>query len=74
MNKHNSPAFTLILLLVVISIIAVLAALAVPALTQALTKGQMTGTMKQCATALSRRLPDGDRRGRKFQPSLLVAR
>jgi prepilin-type N-terminal cleavage/methylation domain-containing protein len=45
MNKHYSPAFTLIELLVVISIIAVLAALAVPALTLALTKGQMTGTM-----------------------------
>ena len=45
MNKNSTPAFTLIELLVVISIIAVLAALAVPALTQALTKGQMTGTM-----------------------------
>ena len=45
MNKHNTPAFTLIELLVVISIIAVLALLAGPALTQALTKGQMTGTL-----------------------------
>ena len=45
MRKKSRAAFTLIELLVVISIIAVLAALAVPALTQALTKGQMTGTM-----------------------------
>ncbi len=44
MNKKTS-AFTLIELLVVISIIAILAALAVPALTNALSKGQMTGTM-----------------------------
>jgi prepilin-type N-terminal cleavage/methylation domain-containing protein len=43
-NKFFS-AFTLIELLVVIAIIAILAAFAVPALTQALTKGQMTGTM-----------------------------
>ncbi len=43
--KKISAAFTLIELLVVISIIAILAALAVPALTNALTKGQMTGTM-----------------------------
>ena len=41
----KTSAFTLIELLVVISIIAILAALAVPALTSALTKGQMTGTM-----------------------------
>ena len=45
MKRNLSAAFTLIELLVVISIIAILAALAVPALTQALTKGQMTGTM-----------------------------
>lgn len=45
MKRNSTNAFTLIEMLVVISIIAVLAALAVPALTQALTKGQMTGTM-----------------------------
>jgi prepilin-type N-terminal cleavage/methylation domain-containing protein len=45
MNKTTTPAFTLIELLVVIAIIAVLALLAGPALTQALSKGQMTGTM-----------------------------
>ncbi len=44
MMKKTS-AFTLIELLVVIAIIAVLAALAVPALTNALGRGQMTGTM-----------------------------
>ena len=43
-NKSSS-AFTLIELLVVIAIIAILAAFAVPALTSALAKGQMTGTM-----------------------------
>jgi prepilin-type N-terminal cleavage/methylation domain-containing protein len=41
----TSAAFTLIELLVVIAIIATIAAFAVPALTSALTKGQMTGTM-----------------------------
>jgi prepilin-type N-terminal cleavage/methylation domain-containing protein len=41
----KTSAFTLIELLVVISIIAVLATLAVPAVTNALVKGQMTGTM-----------------------------
>ncbi len=45
MNKKTSAGFTLIELLVVIAIIAVLAALAVPALTNALARGQMTGTM-----------------------------
>ena len=43
MKKNN--AFTLIELLVVIAIIATIAAFAVPALTSALTKGQMTGTV-----------------------------
>ena len=45
MKIRSESAFTLIEMLVVISIIAVLAAFAVPALTSALTKGQMTGTM-----------------------------
>ena len=45
MTKKNRDAFTLIELLVVIAIIATIAAFAVPALTSALTKGQMTGTM-----------------------------
>src|ERR1700737_3970596 len=44
--KNNRDGFTLIELLVVIAIIATIAAFAVPALTSALTKGQMTGTMK----------------------------
>lgn len=43
--KTKTKAFTLIELLVVIAIIATIAAFAVPALTSALTKGQMTGTM-----------------------------
>src|SRR3989440_9792297 len=45
MTRKNRAAFTLIELLVVIAIIATIAAFAVPALTSALTKGQMTGTM-----------------------------
>ena len=45
MITKNRTAFTLIELLVVIAIIATIAAFAVPALTSALTKGQMTGTM-----------------------------
>ena len=44
-TNKSSSAFTLIELLVVIAIIAILAAFAVPALTSALAKGQMTGTM-----------------------------
>ncbi|MEP7015229.1 MAG: prepilin-type N-terminal cleavage/methylation domain-containing protein [Verrucomicrobiota bacterium] len=45
MRQKNLTAFTLIEMLVVIAIIATIAAFAVPALTSALTKGQMTGTM-----------------------------
>lgn len=43
--KRSLRAFTLIELLVVISIIAILASLAIPAVTGALTRGQMTGTL-----------------------------
>lgn len=45
MKQSSAAAFTLIEMLVVISIIAIIAAFAVPTLTQALAKGQMTGTM-----------------------------
>ncbi len=45
MTKKSLSAFTLVEMLVVIAIIATIAAFAVPAITSALTKGQMTGTM-----------------------------
>jgi len=45
MKRNSAAAFTLIEMLVVIAIIAVLAAFAVPAITSALARGQMTGTM-----------------------------
>src|SRR5437773_1244588 len=44
-KASRQGGFTLIELLVVIAIISILAAFAVPALTSALKKGQMTGTM-----------------------------
>ena len=44
-HKQSLQAFTLIELLVVISIIAILASLAVPAVTGALTRGQLTGSL-----------------------------
>src|SRR2546425_6504294 len=44
-KASRQGGFTLIELLVVIAIIAILAAFAVPALTSALKKGQMTGTL-----------------------------
>jgi prepilin-type N-terminal cleavage/methylation domain-containing protein len=62
MKKRSQSAFTLIEMLVVISIIAVLAAFAVPALTSALTKGQMTGTLnngRQLYLAGQQMAPDG---------------
>lgn len=45
---RSLKAFTLIELLVVISIIAILASLAIPAVTSALVRGQMTQTLNNC--------------------------
>jgi prepilin-type N-terminal cleavage/methylation domain-containing protein len=45
MKAPRNKAFTLIELLVVIAIIAILASLAIPAVTGAMTKGQLTQTM-----------------------------
>ena len=42
MNKKTSAAFTLIEMLVVIAIIATIAAFALPAITGAMTRGQLT--------------------------------
>ncbi len=44
-KRSSRAAFTLIELLVVISIIAILASLAIPAVTGALTRGQLTSTL-----------------------------